>query len=309
MNHKISIIGAGNVGASCAQRIAEKGYADVVLLDVIEGLPQGKALDIMESAPICGFNSRVTGSNSYRDTAGSEVTVITSGSPRKPGMSRDQLLKANMTTVSAVVGNVMQHSPDGIIIMVTNPVDAMTQLALETSGFPRNRVLGLSGVLDGSRLGSFIAAELGAAVKDISTCILGQHGEAMVVVPRLCTVKGTPLTELLPSETIDKLVKRTVSGGAEIVALLKSGSAFYAPSAAVAQMAAAIVLDEKQTLPCAAYLEGEYGITGIATTVPVTLGRNGIEEIVALELTGGEKAALAASAEAVRELVKAMKSG
>ncbi len=307
MNHKISIIGAGNVGASCAQRIAEKGYADVVLLDVIEGLPQGKALDIVESAPICGFDSHITGTNSYRDTAGSDVTVITSGSPRKPGMSRDQLLKANMTIVADAVRNVAEHSPQGIIIMVTNPVDAMTHLALETSRFPRNRVLGLSGVLDGSRLGSFIAAELGASVKDINTCILGQHGAAMVVVPRLCTVGGTPITKLLPPETVDKLVKRTVNGGAEIVALLKSGSAFYAPSAAVSQMVEAIVLDKKQTLPCTTHLDGEYGITGSVTTVPVTLGRNGIEEIVELELTGEEKAALAASAEAVRELVRAMK--
>jgi len=307
MNHKISIIGAGNVGASCAQRIAERGYADVVLLDVIEGLPQGKALDIIESAPICGFDSRITGTNSYRDTAGSDVTVITSGSPRKPGMSRDQLLKANMTIIADVVRNVAEHSPQGIIIMVTNPVDAMTHLALETSRFLRNRVLGLSGVLDGSRLGSFIAAELGASVKDISTCILGQHGEAMVVVPRLCTVKGTPLTELLPPETIDKLVKRTVNGGAEIVALLKNGSAFYAPSAAVSQMVEAIALDKKQTLPCTTRLDGEYGITDSVTTVPVTLGSNGIEEIIELELTGEEKAALAASAEAVRGLVRAMK--
>jgi len=307
MNHKISIIGAGNVGASCAQRIAERGYADVVLLDVIEGLPQGKALDIIESAPICGFDSRITGTNSYRDTAGSDVTVITSGSPRKPGMSRDQLLKANMTIIADVVRNVAEHSPQGIIIMVTNPVDAMTHLALETSRFLRNRVLGLSGVLDGSRLGSFIAAELGASVKDISTCILGQHGEAMVVVPRLCTVKGTPLTELLPPETIDKLVKRTVNGGAEIVALLKNGSAFYAPSAAVSQMVEAIVLDKKQTLPCTTRLDREYGITDSVLTVPVTLGRNGIEEIVELELTGEEKTALTASAEAVRELVRAMK--
>jgi len=307
MNHKISIIGAGNVGASCAQRIAERGYADVVLLDVIDGLPQGKALDIIESAPICGVDSRITGTNSYRDTAGSDVTVITSGSPRKPGMNRDQLLKANMTIIADVVRNVAEHSPQGIIIMVTNPVDAMTHLALETSRFPRNRVLGLSGVLDGSRLGSFIAAELGASVKDINTCILGQHGEAMVVIPRLCTVGSTPLTELLPPETIDKLVKRTVNGGAEIVALLKTGSAFYAPSAAVAQMVEAIALDKKQALPCTTHLDGEYGITDSVLTVPVTLGRNGIEEIVELELTGEEKTALTASAEAVRELVRAMK--
>ncbi len=307
MTNKISIIGAGNVGASCVQRIAERGYADIVLLDIIEGLPQGKALDILESAPICGFDTRITGTNNYQETADSDVVVITSGSARKPGMSRDELLQANTNIVSEVIRNVVNYSPNCIITMVANPVDAMTHLAINISQFPRNRVLGLSGVLDTSRFRSFIAAELDVSVKDVFACILGQHGEAMVVIPRLSTVDGVPITELLPQQTINKMVERTIKGGAEIVGLLKTGSAFYAPSAAVAQMVEAIILDKKQILPCAAYLDGEYGIQDTVITIPVKLGRNGIEQIIELELTAEEKTALVKSAEAVRELVKTMK--
>ena len=307
MNNKISIIGAGNVGASCAQRIAERGYADIVLVDVIKGLPQGKALDIMESAPICGFDIRITGTNSYQETADSDVVVVTSGLARKPGMDRDELLQANMNIITEVIRNVANYSPSCIITMVTNPIDAMAHLAINISQFPRNRVLGLSGVLDTSRLRSFIAAELDVSVKDVFACILGQHGEAMVVIPRLSTVGGVPITELLPQETINKLVERAIKGGAEIVGLLKTGSAFYAPSASVAHMVDAIILDKKQILPCATYLDGEYGIKDTVLTVPVKLGRNGIEQIIELELTDEEKAALIDSARAVQQLLKAMK--
>ena len=307
MTNKISIIGAGNVGASCAQRMAERGYADIVLLDIIEGLPQGKALDILESAPICGFDTRITGTNNYQETADSDVVVVTSGSARKPGMSRDELLQANTNIVTEVIRNVVNYSPNCIITMVANPADAMTHLAINISQFPRNRVLGLSGVLDTSRFRSFIAAELDVSVKDVFACILGQHGEAMVVLPRLSTVRGVPITELLPQQTINKMVERTIKGGAEIVGLLKTGSAFYAPSAAVTQMVDAIILNKKQILPCATRLDGEYGIEDTVITVPVKLGRNGIEQIIKLELTNVEKTALVKSAEAVRELVKTMK--
>lgn len=306
MTSKISIIGAGNVGATCAQRIAERGYADIVLVDIIEGLPQGKALDILESAPILSFNSHLIGTNSYRETADSDVVIITSGSTRKPGQTRDELLLANVKIITEVTNNVVNYSPDCIIIMVTNPVDAMTHLAIHTSHFPRNRVFGLSGVLDTARLRTFIAAELNVSAKDVSVCVLGEHGETMVIIPRLCTVNGTPITKILPQETIDRLIKRTIKGGAEIVGLLKT-SAFYAPSAAVAQMVEAIILDKKEILPCAAYLEGEYGINDTVIDVPVKLGKDGIEQIIELELTTEEKAALATSAKAVQELVKVMK--
>jgi len=294
------------VGATCAQRIIERGYADIVLVDIIPGLPQGKALDIMESAPVLNFNTRITGTNSYEETADSDVAVITSGLSRKPGMTREELLLANTDIINNVVHNVASHSPDCIIIMVTNPADAMTYLAIRKSGFPRNRVLGLSGVLDGARFSSFIAAELSVPAEDISVCVLGQHGKNMVVIPRLSTVNGRPITELMPQETTDRLVERTINAGAEIVDLLKIGSAFYAPSAAVARMIDAIILDEKKVLPCAAYLEGEYGIEDTVIGVPVKLGKNGIEQIIELELTDDEKKALHESAEAVRRLVKGM---
>ena len=309
MHSKISIIGAGNVGASCAQRLAERGYADIVLVDIIEGLPQGKALDILESAPILSFDSHITGTNSYEETADSDVVIITSGSARKPGMTRDELLLTNMNIITGVTRNVAKRSPGCIIIIVTNPVDAMTYLTLHVSKFPRNRVFGLSGALDAARLSSFIAAELGVSVQDVYACILGEHGKNMVVVPRLSTVNGAPLTEILPQETIDRLVERTIGGGAEIVGLLKTGSAFYAPSAAVAQMADALILDEKKILSCATRLEGEYGIRDTVIGVPARLGKGGIEQIIELELTADEKQALASSAKAVQELMKAMKLG
>ncbi len=275
-------------------------------MDIIDGLPQGKALDILESAPILNFNSHLIGTTGYQETANSDVVIITSGIGRKPGMTRDELLLTNMNIVTEVTGNVVSHSPDCIIIMVTNPVDAMTYLVLHLSKFPPNRVFGLSGVLDAARFSSFIATELNVSVEDVSACVLGEHGKNMVIIPRLSTVKGTPITELLPQETIDKMVGRTIKGGAEIVELLKTGSAFYAPSAAVLQMVDAIILDEKKILPCAAYLDGEYGIKDTVIGVPVKLGRNGIEQIIELELTPEEKSALTNSAKAVRELVKIM---
>lgn len=301
---KISIIGAGSVGATTAQRLVEKNCANIVLVDIIEGLPQGKALDMMESAPVLGFDARITGTNSYEATADSDVVVITSGLARKPGMSRDELLQANARILTGVTGQVVKHSPECVIVMVTNPVDVMTHLALKVSGFTPNRVLGLSGVLDGARLSSFIAAELGVSVADVFACVIGEHGKNMIVIPRLCTVGGIPIIRLLPAETVDRLVARTVNGGAEIVDLLKTGSAFYAPSAAITRMVEAIILDKKQTMPCVAYLQGEYGIKDAVISVPVKLGRNGIEEIVELELTDSEQQALTTSAEAVRELVK-----
>jgi len=309
MPTKISIIGAGNVGASCAQRIAERGYADIVLVDIVPGLAQGKALDISQSAPIINFDTAVTGTNSYEETAGSDLAIITSGFSRKPGMTRDELVQANMKIVAEVTSSVVKYSPDCLIIMVTNPVDAMTHLAIKTSHFPRNRVVGLSGVLDSARLSRFIAAELNVSPSQVSACILGEHGKNMVVIPRLTTVKGRPITKLLPKETIDKLAARTIEGGAEIVNLLKTGSAFYTPSAAAARMAEAIVLDKKEVLPCAVYLNGEYGIKDTVISVPVRLGKKGIEEIIELELTQEEKQELAKSAKAVQELIKTMKLG
>jgi len=307
MTNKVSIIGAGNVGATCGQRIADKGYADIVLADIIEGLPQGRALDMLESMPVLSSDARIIGTNSYQETANSDVVVITSGIPRKPGMSRDELLQTNAKIITEVTRNVVNHSPNCIIIMVTNPLDAMTYLALRVSQFPRNRVMGLSGVLDTARLRSFIAAELNVSVEDVSACILGQHGTDMVVIPRLTTVGGIPITKLLPQKTIGKLVQRTIEAGAEIIGLLKTGSAYYAPSAAVAQMVEAIVLDKKRILPCATYLDGEYGIKDSVISVPVKLGKDGIEQIIELELTAGEKSALASAAQSVRELVKTMK--
>ncbi len=277
------------------------------MVDIIEGLPQGKSLDMLESMPILGCDRHIIGTNSYQETANSDVVVITSGVPRKPGMTREELLQTNMNIVTEVTRNVVSHSPNCILIMVTNPLDAMTYLALRTSRFPKNRVMGLSGVLDTARLRSFIAAELNVSVEDVFACILGQHGEKMVILPRLCTVCGVPITKLLPQETINRLVERTLKAGAEIVGLLKTGSAFYAPSAGVAQMIEVIILDKKQILPCATYLDGEYGIKDTVISVPVKLGKSGIEQIIELELTAEEKSALANSAQAVQELVKAMK--
>jgi len=306
MRSKVSIIGAGNVGATCAFRIAERAYADVVLVDIIEGLPQGKGLDMLEATPIIDSDAKILGTNDYEETANSDIVVITSGVPRKPGMSRDDLVLTNMKIVQEVIEEVVHYSPNCVIIMVANPLDAMTQLALHISKFPRNRVFGQSGILDSARFRTFIAQELDVSVKDVSTCVLGGHGDTMVPVTRLCTVGGVPLTELLPKDKIDGLVKRTVNGGGEIVSLLKTGSAFYAPGAATAQMVDAIIMDKKEILSCAAYLEGEYGIDGVVVGVPVKLGKNGIEQIIGLRLTPEEDAELKKSAYAVRELVKIM---
>lgn len=307
MPDKITIIGAGNVGATVAQRIAEGGYANVVLLDIIEGLPQGKALDILESAPVIGFDTGVSGTNDYEDTADSDLVVITSGIGRKPGMTRDELLLTNRDIVSGVIRDVTARSPHCIIIMVANPVDAMTYLALKASGFPRSRVLGLSGVLDTARLRTFISQELNVSPADVSACIIGEHGQNMVVIPRLCAVGGTPITRLLPPETIDRLVARAVGGGAEIVGLLRTGSAFYAPAAAVAHMAAAVIQDRKRILPCSVPLDGEYGLKDISLTVPVKVGRGGTEQIIELELEPEEKQALDKAAAAIKQQIDTMK--
>jgi len=303
---KVSIIGAGNVGATCAFRIAENGYADIVLLDIIEGLPQGKSLDMLEATPIIDSDVKIRGTNDYEETANSDIVVITSGVSREPGMSRDDLVLTNMKIVQEVTGKIVQYSPNCIILVVTNPLDAMTQLALHISKFPRNRIFGQSGILDNARFRTFIAQELDVSVKGVSACVLGGHGDTMVPITRLCTVGGVPITELLPKDKIDSLVERTVKGGGEIVGLLKTGSAFYAPAAAIAQMVDAIILDKKEILPCAVYLEGEYGISGVVVGVPVKLGKNGIEQIIELELTPEEDVALKKSANAVRELVRVM---
>jgi len=303
---KISIIGAGNVGASLAQRLVEKDFADIVLLDIVAGLPQGKALDIYQSSPITDFSSKIIGTNDYQDTAGSDVVIITSGIGRKPGMTRDELLEINVKIVSEVTRNVTRYSPDCIIIVVTNPVDTMTYLSLKVSGFERNKVVGLSGVLDSARFSSFIAAELDVSPGEVSAFVLGEHGRNMVVIPRLAIFKGKPITELLSKETINQLIERTINGGAEIVSLLKTGSAFYAPAAAAARMAEAIIQDKKEVLPCAAYLKGEYGIKDVVIGVPVKLGKNGIEEIVEFELTDEEKEALQNSAGAVKKLIESI---
>lgn len=294
------------MGASCAQRIAERGYGEVVLVDIVPGLAQGKALDIMQSAPTLNADIRLSGTTDYKDTAGSELVIVTAGLFRTPGMTRDQLLLANMKIVTGVVNNIVKYSPQCIILMVSNPLDAMTYLAIQVSKFPRKRVVGMSGVLDAGRLSAFIAAELKVSPKDISPCVLGAHGRNMVVIPRLTTVKGKPLTELLPKETIEKLVERVIHGGREIVDLLKKGSAFYAPSAGIARMAEAIVLDKKEVLPCAAYLDGEYGIKDSVIGVPVKLGKGGIEQIIELELTAEEKQALSTSAEGIKKLIEKM---
>lgn len=306
MRSKVSVIGAGNVGATCAFRIAERGYADIVLLDIVEGLPQGKGLDMLEATPIIESDVSIVGTNDYKDTAGSDVVVITSGVARKPGMSRDDLVLTNMKIVREVTEEVVRHSPDCIIIVVANPLDAMTQLALHVSRFPRNRVIGQSGILDGARFSTFIAQELDVSVKSVSTCVLGGHGDAMVPVTRLCTVGGIPISKLMSEDRVAALVERTVKGGGEIVALLKTGSAYYAPAVASAQMVEAVLLDKKEILPCAAYLEGEYGINGVVVGVPVKLGRNGMEQVVEMELTPEEHAALKKSVDSVLELIKVM---
>jgi malate dehydrogenase len=306
MDHKVTVVGAGNVGATTAQRIAEADLADVVMVDIAADLATGKALDMMESAPVLGFNAQVTGGGDYDPTAGSDVCVVTAGLARKPGMSRDDLLKINTEIVGGVVKELVARSPETILILVTNPLDAMCEVARRVSGFPRERVFGMAGVLDSARMRCFIAAELKVSVEDVDAFVLGGHGDTMVPLPRYSTVNGIPLPQLLAAERIEAINQRTRKGGGEIVNYYKTGSAYYAPSAAAFQMVAAILRDKKKILPCAAYLQGEYGADGLFVGVPVKLGRRGLEEVVALELTEGEKAELAKSVEAVRELVAAL---
>jgi len=301
------VIGAGNVGASVAQYTVDKELGDVVLVDVIEGVPQGKALDLAQAGPVHRYDSSVIGSNGYDETANSDIVVITAGLARKPGMTRDDLLFKNAEIVGSVVDEVVARSKNAILILVTNPLDAMVQLAWKRSGFPPERVVGMAGILDSARFRTFIARELNVSVENVTAFVLGGHGDTMVPLPRFSTVAGIPITELLPKETIDALVKRTANGGAEIVALLKSGSAYYAPAAATVEMLEAIVKDKKKILPCAAYLDGQYGVTGLYVGVPVKLGRRGVEQIVEIRLTPDEQAAFQKSAAAVRELVEKLK--
>jgi malate dehydrogenase len=299
---KITVVGAGNVGGTIAQRLVEKNCYDIVLVDIIEGIPQGKALDLMQAGPICGFSSRVVGANGYDDSADSSVVVITSGVPRKPGMSRDELLATNTEIVRGVVQETARRSPNAILLMVTNPLDAMAHVAHRVSRFPKERVVGMAGVLDSARFRSFIATELGVSASEVQTMVLGGHGDTMVPLLRYTTVGGRPVSEWLSKEKLESLVRRTRDGGAEIVNLLKAGSAYYAPSAAVVEMIEGILNDQKRVLPCAALCEGEYGFTGVFVGVPVKLGRGGVEAIIEYDLTVEERTALATSAVAVREL-------
>ncbi len=299
---KITVVGAGNVGGTTAQRLAEKDAYDVVLVDIVEGVPQGKALDIAQAGPVCGYSSQVIGTNGYEATAGSSVAVITSGIPRKPGMSRDELLTTNAKIVGSVVTELVSRSPGVILILVTNPLDAMVHVARRVSGLPKSRILGMAGVLDSARMRTFIASELNVPGPEVQAMVLGGHGDTMVPLPRYTTVKGTPVSELMSRDKLDAIVKRTRDGGAEIVGLLKTGSAFYAPSASAVDMVEAIMRDQKRIVPTAVFCEGEYGLKDVVVGVPVRIGRGGAEEVVELELTPEERAALHASADAVREL-------
>ena len=306
MRSKVTVVGAGNVGATTAQRIFEKGYADVVLVDIIDGLPQGKALDMLESGPVLGSDASVIGTNGYDETEESDIVVITSGVARKPGMSRDDLLLTNMKIVTSVVQEVAKRSPESILLVVTNPLDAMVQRAYQVSGFPSKRVVGMAGILDTARFRTFLAQELDVSVDAVSAFVLGVHGDSMVPVVGSTTVGGTPIARLLPKQRIEEIVQRTRDGGAEIISFLKTGSAYYAPSAAITQMVEAVLLDKKEILPCTAYLDGEYGIDGLYVGVPVKLGAGGVEEIFQFDLTPEELEALQKSAAAVRELVEVM---
>src|SRR5689334_15731768 len=301
--NKVTVIGAGNVGATTAQRIAEAGLADVVLVDIVEGLPQGKGLDLAEAAPVVGHDSRVTGTNDYADTAGSDIIVVTSGLARQPGMSRDDLLAKNAGIVKAVVSASAPLSPNAVIIVVTNPLDAMCHVAMQASGFPRERVLGMAGVLDSARFRTFIAEEPGVSVEDTHAFVLGGHGDTMVPLPRYSTVAGIPITELMTPERVEALVTRTANGGAEVVALLKTGSAFYAPAASTFEMVDAILRDRRRVLPCAVLLKGEFGVDGLFVGVPVVLGKGGLQRVIEIKLTADEQTAFNKSAAAVRELV------
>jgi malate dehydrogenase len=304
---KITVVGAGNVGATTAHWLVSKELGDVVLVDIIEGMPQGKALDLAQAGPVEGYDSRLIGTNGYKETANSDIVVITSGIARKPGMSRDDLLNTNAGIVGSVTDEVARSSPNAIIIVVSNPLDAMAQIAFRRSGFPKNRVVGMAGILDSARMRTFLAEALNVSVENVSAFVLGGHGDTMVPLPRYSTCGGIPVTELLPKDVLDKIVDRTRNGGAEIVSLLKTGSAYYAPSAAAVEMVEAIIKDKKKILPCAAYLEGEYGINGLFVGVPVKLGARGIEEIIQINLTTEERAALQKSAAAVQELVSILK--
>ena len=304
---KISIIGAGFVGATAAHWAAEKELGDVVLVDILEGIPQGKALDLFEAAPVEGFDARVIGSNGYDETKDSSVVIVTSGVPRKPGMSREDLLEINKKIIESVVTQVVERSPQAVLIMVTNPLDTMTYLAFKKSGFPKQRVMGMAGILDTARFKAFIAMELGVSVEDIQALLLGGHGDEMVPLPRYTTISGIPLSQFLPKETIDRLVDRTRKGGGEIVNLLKTGSAFYAPSAAAIQMTEAILKDKKRILPCCVYLDGEYGLKDIYFGVPVKLGAGGVEAVIELQLTEEEKKLVAKSAESVKKSISELK--
>lgn len=301
--NKITVVGAGNVGATAAHWIASKELADVVLVDIMDGVPQGKALDLAETAPVEGFDVALRGSQGYAETANSDIVIITAGLARKPGMSRDDLLKTNADIVGYCAEQAAKHSPNAILIIVSNPLDAMCQVALKRSGFPKHRVIGMAGVLDSARMRCFLAEALDVSVENVTAFVLGGHGDTMVPLPRYSTCAGIPITELLPKDQIDAIVKRTAGGGAEIVALLKTGSAYYAPSAAAVEMAEAILKDKKKILPCAAYLEGEYGINGLYVGVPCKLGANGLEQIIEISLTTEERVALHKSAGAVQELV------
>src|ERR1700730_16986050 len=304
MRQKITGVGAGNVGATLVQRLAERDYADLVMVDIVEGLPQGKALDLREGGPLLGYDSHVTGTNGYKETAGSDICVITSGLPRKPGMSRDDLVETNMKIVREVTQKLVKASPKTILIVVSNPLDAMCHVAIKASGFPRERVIGMAGVLDTARFRSFIAEELKVSVQDVQAYVLGGHGDTMVPLTRYTTVAGVPVEKLIEKKRLAAIVQRARDGGAEVVALLKTGSAFYAPSAAVAEMVDSIVLDQKRILPCAASLKGEFGYEGLFIGVPCKLGAAGLEEVIKIDLTADEKAALDRSATAVRELVE-----
>jgi malate dehydrogenase len=303
---KITVVGAGNVGATTAQRLAERDYADVVLVDIVEGLPQGKALDLNQAGPVVGYEPTVTGTNGYEETAGSEICVITSGRARTPGMSRDDLLRTNQEIVADVTRNLAERSPQTVIIVVTNPLDAMCQVAYSVAGFPRERVIGMAGVLDTARFRTFLAWQLGVSVRDVTGFVLGGHGDQMVPVASYTNVAGIPVSNLIEAERLAEIVQRTRDGGAEVVKLLKSGSAYYAPSAAVCEMVDSIVHDQKRVLPCAAYLEGEYGLEGLYMGVPCRLGAGGLEEVVEITLSADERGQLEHSAEAVRELIGVM---
>ncbi len=304
---KITVVGAGNVGATTAHWLVSKELGDVVLVDIVEGMPQGKALDLAQAGPIEGYDSRLVGTNGYREAANSDIVVITSGLARKPGMSRDDLLNKNAEIVGSVTEEIARTSPNAVLIVVSNPLDAMAQVAFRKSHFPKNRVIGMAGVLDSARMRTFLAEALNCSVENVTAFVLGGHGDTMVPLAKYSTCAGIPVTELLPKDVLDKILDRTRNGGAEIVSLLKTGSAYYAPSAAVVEMVEAILKDKKKILPCAAYLEGEYGVNGLFVGVPVKLGANGIEEIIQINLTTEERAALQKSAASVQELVNILK--